>query len=45
MKKLVKNLIDFLKFKVNNDPYKIITLKTGVICEHYKNGEVKIKTI
>ena len=23
-------------------PYKVVNLSTGVVCEHYKNGTVKV---
>ena len=40
--KTIKRLLKELKEKLNVIPYKTIELKTGVICGHYRNGNIKV---
>jgi len=40
--KTIKRLLKELKEKLNIIPYKTIELKTGVICENYRNGKIKV---
>lgn len=41
MKGLIKKINDLLKAN-NLKPTKVVTLPTGVICEHYSNGNIKV---
>lgn len=36
----MKKILIYLNIK----PYKIVKLDTSVICEHYKNGNIKVIT-
>jgi len=42
----MKGIFNYFKnYKVNTNqkPYKKVVLPTGIICEHYLNGKIKIK--
>ena len=39
MKKLIKRVLKHY----NLVPVKTVTLKTGVVCEHFKNGNINVK--
>tara|TARA_R110001583_G_scaffold114132_4_gene264613 strand:- start:1686 stop:1814 length:129 start_codon:yes stop_codon:yes gene_type:complete len=41
METIIKKFNELLKNN-NLKPVKIIKLKTGIICKHYKNGNIKI---
>ena len=38
----IKRIIKERKENKNVKPYKVVTLSTGVLCEHYTNGQVKV---
>ena len=38
----IKRIIKERKENNNSKPYKVVTLSTGVVCEHYSNGHVKV---
>ena len=38
----IKRIIKERKENKNLKPYKIVTLSTGIVCEHYSNGHVKV---
>ena len=38
----IKRIIKERKENKNLKPYKVVTLSTGVVCEHYNNGQVKV---
>ena len=38
----IKRIIKERKENKNLKPYKVVTLSTGVVCEHYTNGQVKV---
>ena len=38
----VTRIIKQVKENKNLKPYKVVRLSTGVICEHYSNGNVKV---
>jgi len=40
--KTIKRIIKQVKESKNLKPYKVVRLSTGVICEHYSNGNVKV---
>jgi hypothetical protein len=40
--KTIKRIIKERKKNKNLKPYKVVTLSTGVVCEHYTNGQVKV---
>jgi hypothetical protein len=40
--KTIKRFIKSRLAKANIKPVRIIELPTGIICEHYKNGTIKI---
>ena len=40
--KTIKRIIKQVKENKNVKPYKVVTLSTGVVCEHYNNGQVKV---
>jgi len=40
--KTIKRIIKQVKENKNLKPYKVVRLSTGVICEHYSNGNVKV---
>ena len=40
--KTIKRIIKQVKENKNVKPYKVVTLSTGVVCEHYINGQVKV---
>jgi len=42
MKKL-KRIIKKVLIEMDLRPNKIVTLPTGVICEHFNNGNIKVK--
>ena len=39
--KAIKRLITAMLVKANIKPVRTVTLPTGIICEHYKNGNIK----
>jgi hypothetical protein len=41
--KTIKRMIEQYKQNKNIIPIKTIVLSTGIVCEHYKNGNIKIK--
>ncbi len=40
--KTIKRIIKQVKESKNLKPYKVVTLPTGVVCEHYANGTIKV---
>ena len=38
----IKRIIKERNESKNLKPYKVVRLSTGVICEHYSNGNVKV---
>lgn len=40
--KKIKQIIKNVKINNNLIPYKVVKLSTGVICNHYKNGTIKV---
>jgi ClpP class serine protease len=38
----IKRIIKQVKENKNLKPYKVVRLSTGVICEHYSNGNIKV---
>lgn len=38
----IKRIIKERKENKNLKPYKVVTLSTGVVCKHYKNGNIEI---
>ena len=40
--KTIKRIIKQVKENKNLKPYKVVRLSTGVICEHYSNGNIKV---
>jgi len=40
--KTIKRIIKQVKENKNLKPYKVVRLSTGLICEHYSNGNVKV---
>ena len=38
----IKRIIKERKENKNLKPYKVVRLSSGVICEHYSNGNVKV---
>jgi len=41
--KTIKRLLRQFKERNNTIPYKVVKLPTGLICEHYRNGDIKVK--
>ena len=39
----IKRLVRQYKENRNLIPYKVVKLPTGLICEHFKNGNIEIK--
>jgi hypothetical protein len=40
--KTIKRIIKQVKENKNLKPYKVVRLSSGVICEHYSNGNIKV---
>lgn len=40
--KTIKRIIKQVKESKNLKPYKVVKLSTGVVCEHYANGTIKV---
>jgi len=40
--KTIKRIIKQVKENKSIKPYKVIRLSSGVICEHYNNGNIKV---
>lgn len=41
--KTIKRIITQYRENKNLIPYKVIKLKTGVICKHYRNGNIIVE--
>lgn len=41
--KTIKRIIQQYRENKNLIPYKVVELQTGIICEHFKNGNIEIK--
>ena len=40
--KTIKRIIQQYKENRNLIPFKTVILKTGLICKHYRNGQIKV---
>lgn len=40
--KTIKRIIKQVKESKNLKPYKVVRLSSGIICEHYSNGNIKV---
>lgn len=40
--KTIKKIIEQYKENRNLIPFKTVILKTGVICQHYRNGKIEV---
>tara|TARA_R110000772_G_scaffold24111_5_gene63923 strand:- start:1145 stop:1273 length:129 start_codon:yes stop_codon:yes gene_type:complete len=40
--KTIKKIIKEYKENKNSIPYKVVKLPTGLICEHYRNGNIVV---
>lgn len=38
----IKRIIQQYRENKNLIPYKVVKLKTGVICKHYRNGKIDV---
>jgi len=38
----IKRIIKERKENNNSKPVKVVVLKTGLVCKHYKNGNIEI---
>jgi len=40
--KTIKRIITHYKQEMNLTPFKTVKLETGIICQHYRNGTIKV---
>ena len=40
--KAIKRFIKKQLVKLNIKPVKVVVLPTGIVCEHFKNGNIKV---